>query len=178
MKKRPRKLTREPRASLARAFKAACVGMFALVSTAALLWAQSSVSLDDNRTPEKVSADKVPSDKLTSDKLPYDKLTSDKDYQPLSKTDHQIREGTEISEKTGYFRMTGDRVTFFTDDGKARLIGLENLNLERVARMIADNPDPLEWTVTGTVTEYRGANFLFVRRAILKTKLQTKEEPF
>jgi len=46
-------------------------------------------------------------------------------------------------------------------------VGLENLNLERIARAVADNPVTLEWKVTGTITEYRGANFLLVTRATL-----------
>jgi len=92
--------------------------------------------------------------------------------------DHRIREGTEIIDSTGYFRMTGDRVTFFTDDGSGRYVALENLNLERVSRAIADNPEPLQWTVTGTITEYRGANYLFVRRAALKTEAPTPADIF
>lgn len=92
--------------------------------------------------------------------------------------DGQIREGTEIVDQLGYFRMTGDRVTFFTDDGEGRFVGLENLNLERVARTIADNPQRLQWAVTGTIAEYRGANFLFVHRAVLKSRVQSSEGSF
>ena len=75
--------------------------------------------------------------------------------------------------------MTGDRVIFFSTDGealsgdgKARFVGLENLNLQRIARTIADNPVELQWGVTGTITEFRGANFLLVRRAVLKCRAQ------
>lgn len=92
--------------------------------------------------------------------------------------DRRIREGTEIFDQPGYFRTTGDRITFFTDDGKGRLVGLENLNLERVGRAIADNPEQLQWDVTGTITEYRGANFLFVRRAVLKSRVPSLEYSF
>jgi hypothetical protein len=80
----------------------------------------------------------------------------------------RVREGTNI-DKTGYFRTTGDRVTFYADNGKMRYRGLENLMLERIARTIEDNPGQLEWKVTGIVTEYRGANFLLVTHAVLKT---------
>ncbi len=80
----------------------------------------------------------------------------------------RVREGTEIVDELGHFRITGGRVIFFTADGKRRYVGLENLNLERIARTLADGPQPLQWRVTGTITEYRGANFLLVRRAILK----------
>ena len=93
-------------------------------------------------------------------------------------TIQRIREGTEISAQLGYFRMTGDRVSFFTDDGSGRFIALENLNLERIARTIADNSDRLQWDVTGTVTEFRGANYLFVRRAVLKDSLESEEHRF
>ncbi len=95
-----------------------------------------------------------------------------------SETDHRIREGTEIVDQLGYFRMTGDRVTFFSEDGKGRLVGLENLNLERIARTIADNPGQLQWGVTGTITEYRGANYLFVRRAVLRSRVQSSQSVF
>jgi len=80
----------------------------------------------------------------------------------------RFREGTDIVDLTGHFRMTGDRVTFFTDDGKGRYVGLENLNLERIYRMIADNPNRLQWIVSGTLTEYSGTNYILVRRAVLK----------
>jgi hypothetical protein len=81
----------------------------------------------------------------------------------------RVREGTEIVDELGHFRVSGGRILFFSADGKRRLVGLENLNLERVTRTIAESPQTLQWGVTGTITEYRGANFLSVRRAILKS---------
>jgi len=92
--------------------------------------------------------------------------------------DNLTREGTEIVNQLGYFRLTADRVTFFTDDGIGRFVVLENLNLQRIARTITDDPEQLQWDVTGTVTEFRGANFLFVRRAILKARTQSSEAVF
>lgn len=83
--------------------------------------------------------------------------------------DNRIREGTEFNDQVGYFRITGNRVTFFTADGRGRFMGLENLNLERISRAISDNPAQLEWMISGEITEYRGANFLLVHRAILTT---------
>ena len=85
----------------------------------------------------------------------------------------RVREGTEIVDQVGHFRLTGGRVIFFTADGRRRLVGLENLNLERIARTIAESPQPPQWGVTGTITEYRGANFLLVRRAILRSGRQS-----
>ncbi len=88
---------------------------------------------------------------------------------PLQKDD-RLREGTELVDQPGSFRMTGDRITFFTDLGKGRLVALENLALERVGRTIEDNPSPPEWLVTGVITEYRGENLLFIQRAVLRNR--------
>ena len=93
-------------------------------------------------------------------------------------TDGRMREGTEVVDQLGHFRVTGARVTFFTDDGQGRFVVLENLNLERIARTIADNPEQLQWGVTGTITEYRGANFLLLRRAALKSQVRPPEDVF
>ncbi|MBN2477143.1 MAG: hypothetical protein JXB62_21220 [Pirellulales bacterium] len=90
----------------------------------------------------------------------------------------RIREGTEIVDQTGHFQMAGDRVVFFTEDGQGGYVALENLNLERIAQAIAENPEKLQWSVTGTMTEYRGANYLFVRRAIQKSRIESTEEAF
>ena len=79
------------------------------------------------------------------------------------------REGTTLTDVTGYFRLTGDRAMFYAETG-ARYGGLENLNLERVASVINENPEQLQWSVSGTITEYRGANYLLVSRATLKAK--------
>lgn len=81
----------------------------------------------------------------------------------------RVREGTEVVDQTGHFRISGGRVVFFTADGQRRLVGLENLNLERIARTVAETPQTLEWDVTGTITEYRGANFLLIQRAVLRS---------
>jgi hypothetical protein len=89
---------------------------------------------------------------------------------PMQGTDGQVREGLELLDQPGTFKMAGDRVVFFMTGSKQQLIGLENLNLERVLRVLADNSDPLEWFVTGAVTEFRGTNYLFVRRATFKNR--------
>ncbi len=83
---------------------------------------------------------------------------------------NQIRlsEGTKQIDQVGYFKITGDRVTFFSQDGMSRYVGLENLNLQRIHRAIAGKPRQL-WSVSGMFTEYFGANYLFVERAVLVT---------
>ncbi|HEV2971793.1 MAG TPA: hypothetical protein VGY55_17600 [Pirellulales bacterium] len=80
------------------------------------------------------------------------------------------REGSRLIDKLGYFKLTGDRATFISSDGKLKFDGLENLAIERIARTIGDSPDPLEWSISGIITEYRGANYLLVTQAVLKTK--------
>jgi len=87
----------------------------------------------------------------------------------------RLREGMQIVDRLGHFRMTGDRLTFFAADGQGRFVALENLALERVAMVLAKNPGPLRWKVTGKITEFRGANFLLVERAILKTRTDDEE---
>lgn len=79
------------------------------------------------------------------------------------------REGTLLTDVTGYFRLSGDRAMFFAENG-IRYGGLENLNLERVANIINENPEQLQWIVSGTVSEYRGANYLLISRVTLKAK--------
>ena len=83
--------------------------------------------------------------------------------------ENRVREGTELTNVLGYFTVTGSRVTFITADAGARFAGLENLNLERISRMISKAPKQMDWEVSGEVTEYCGANYLLVRRAVLKT---------
>ncbi len=80
-----------------------------------------------------------------------------------------LREGTQLTNQLGSFRPVGDRVAFVTSDGKRRLIVLENLSLERVTQLIGETPTPLVWSVTGTVTEFRGANYLLVERAVISS---------
>ncbi len=83
---------------------------------------------------------------------------------------NRIREGTELVNQPGYFRVVDDRVTFAVADGSKRFVTLENLNLERVVHAISANPGQLEWSVSGVVTEYQQSNYLLVRRAVLASK--------
>lgn len=82
----------------------------------------------------------------------------------------RLREGTEISGQTGYFRQDGDGAVFVTDDG-FELGGLPNLNLERVVRTLktADETSTIRWRVNGTITEFSGRNYLLITRAVYKS---------
>ena len=54
------------------------------------------------------------------------------------KNDTRRREGTQFNDQPGYFRITANRVTFFTANGTARFMGLENLNLELSWRFLTN----------------------------------------
>lgn len=88
----------------------------------------------------------------------------------------RLREGSLLTDQAGHFRTTGDRVVFSASDGKMSMVCLENLNLERIARAITDNSEQLEWRVSGVLTEYGGANYLLVERAILKSRADSQED--
>ena len=100
-----------------------------------------------------------------------------------SKNDtHRLREGTEITGQTGYFRQDGDGAIFVTDNESElgglpndyELGGLPNLNLERIVRTLktADETQSIRWRVSGTITEFSGRNYLFITRAVYKSAAQ------
>jgi hypothetical protein len=86
-----------------------------------------------------------------------------------------LHEGGEILNQAGYFRAAGVRVTFVSADNKRSFTTLENRNLERIARTIAENGKQLEWIVSGTISEYRGTDFLLISRAELKSGASSPE---
>lgn len=88
---------------------------------------------------------------------------------PLAPPGHRYREGTRLADQIGHFKVSGDRVTFYSDQDKRRFTALENLALERVARTVTESSDALQWSVSGVVTEFRGQNYLLVTRAIVKS---------
>ena len=80
------------------------------------------------------------------------------------------REGSEMIDGIGRFARPGDRAGFLTGDRPTALIVLENLALERVMRVTEeDGLGPIRWRVSGTITEFRGANYLIIRRAVVKS---------
>jgi hypothetical protein len=79
-----------------------------------------------------------------------------------------LRQGTELDNVIGEFQSTGDRILFQPRDREAGWLVLENLALERVARAVEEIRQPGLWSVSGTLTEFRGANFLLISRAVLR----------
>lgn len=89
---------------------------------------------------------------------------------------HRLREGTQLANELGTFKPAGERIMFLSATGKGRYLCLENLNLERIGRLVRDNSENLQWEISGTVTEYGGANYLAVSRAILRSKTRSRKE--
>ena len=81
----------------------------------------------------------------------------------------RLREGTHIVDRLGYFELEGDAATFVTHDG-FRMGGLPNLNLERVVRTLktVGPTDRVQWSVSGSITEFNGRNHLLIDRAVYK----------
>ena len=44
-----------------------------------------------------------------------------------------------------------------------------------MAQAVAENAKQLEWIVSGTISEYRGENFLLVNRAELKSRIPSPD---
>lgn len=96
--------------------------------------------------------------------FPNDRAETQDPSRPSGVT--RMREGMRIEDRNGQFRP-GDRWMFVPLDGKGRFTVLENLNLERIARLMAERPDVPAWRVSGRVTEFRGANYLLIEHAVM-----------
>lgn len=88
------------------------------------------------------------------------------------------REGTQLREERGRFEFSGDRIAFITSETKTRFLGLENLNLQRIAQISGGSAESLEWTVSGVITEFQGTNFLLVTRATRATATTARRRSF
>ena len=95
--------------------------------------------------------------------------------QAAAATTQRQREGMTLTDVAGYFKMSGDRATFYPSDGGKSYAGLENLNLERITALVSENPRQIEWIVSGTLTEFRGSNYLLISKAVMKTRGESAE---
>lgn len=94
-------------------------------------------------------------------------LTADDLAQPpgaIAPKSQLRREGTELRDEPGRFLSVGNRQTFVSADGASYVV-LENLNLERVVKIVAASPDAVDWFISGKISEYQGANYLLISRA-------------
>ena len=79
----------------------------------------------------------------------------------------RIREGTAFRHMHVFFQQTGDRAVLFTVEDNQRYVCLENLQLERILTTIQENPERRFWRIDGEFTEFRGENFVLIRRAVV-----------
>lgn len=78
------------------------------------------------------------------------------------------REGTRLKDKHVQFRITGNRITMYLEGENAeRYVCLENVNLERIMKVIRENPLQQVWSVDGVITEFQGENYFLVQKSIL-----------
>jgi len=93
----------------------------------------------------------------------------------LPRSTLRLREGTRLTDVNGKFEVAGDRVSFSATESTDSLRVLENLALERIRRVLGENRATPEWTISGTITEYNGANFLLLSKAVQTGKPTAKE---
>jgi hypothetical protein len=86
-----------------------------------------------------------------------------------SKPGQRAREGSLLGDETGSFEFVGERIIFVPAGGRESLRVLENLALERIVRELGDARDQRNWVVSGVLTEFKGANYLLVTKAMLAT---------
>ena len=79
----------------------------------------------------------------------------------------RIREGTAFKNMHVFFQQTGDRIVLYTVDDNQRFTCLENLALERILTALEAKPERRYWKIEGEFTEFRGENFVKIRRAVI-----------
>jgi hypothetical protein len=80
-------------------------------------------------------------------------------------TEQLLREGQAV-EISGKLELAGDRALLYPENGGPALRVLENLALERITRILSESRGQRDWLVTGTITEYRGSNYLLISKAV------------
>ena len=85
-----------------------------------------------------------------------------------SKASDRLREDTKLIDEVGTFQSAGgDSISFSRDGGKDSLKVLENLNLQRISQVLEENRGGTRrWVVSGIVTEFRGNNYLLVKKFV------------
>lgn len=83
----------------------------------------------------------------------------------------RLREGTRLVDVVGTFQAIGaDGITFSPRGSKDSYRVLENLALERIGRAMDETRGARQWVVSGLITEYRGANYLLVSKAVMQAE--------
>jgi hypothetical protein len=80
----------------------------------------------------------------------------------------RLREGTRLTDELGVFQSSGDRVAFLPAGvNKDSYRVLENLALQRVGIALDEGRGQGQWLVSGIITEFRGANYLLLTKAVI-----------
>ena len=87
---------------------------------------------------------------------------------PGEKPTEKLREGTRLSDEAGGFSRVGERISFSPGGKGDALRCLENLALERISRAIDESQGQRQWIVSGVITEFKGANYLLVTKAVIQ----------
>jgi hypothetical protein len=80
----------------------------------------------------------------------------------------RLREGTRLVDERGIFQNLGDRIAFVPGGDKEPYRVLENLALERIGQKLDEGRGQQQWIVSGMITEFRGANYLLVTKAVIQ----------
>ena len=75
------------------------------------------------------------------------------------KGNERLREGTRLIDVTGSFLVNGNKESYRV---------LQNLALQRVSFALEDNRALRQWIISGTITEFRGQNYLLLTKAVIQ----------
>lgn len=112
------------------------------------------------QTPPEASRLNADSRLFTAGRLPASDVGT---FAARSSSNAKSREGTQIEAVRGRIIEIGRRWALVTDEGDQTYRILENLALERIARAIRHDPADDHWSVSGTLTEFSGQNYLLLR---------------
>ena len=81
------------------------------------------------------------------------------------KGQYLLREGKKLEVEVGAFRIEGGRLRFYPRDLKVQLTVLENSASGEVVRTHEQGGEGTVWEVSGTITEFREANYILISKA-------------
>ena|SRR5438477_944459 len=88
-----------------------------------------------------------------------------------AKASERLREGTRLVDVVGTFQSIGGESVTFTPgapgSNKDSFRVLENLALQRVSQVLDENKGARQWTVSAEVTEYKGNNYLLLKKIVV-----------
>jgi hypothetical protein len=85
----------------------------------------------------------------------------------VAKGPERVREGTRLIDASGTFQGVGERIVFSPQGSKESYRILENLALQRISQTLEEGRGQRQCLVSGTITEFRGANYLLVTKYLL-----------